>query len=161
MISNGNHHTTYLQPGVSALDMAWSHHQFPIAHLLISLQPQDSSNGSNHLLLAVMEGDADAVDFLLDVPLEQARALFPTDVVVTQSTFASPSLPSSDVYVNAVLSCRSTDEICCRIITTLRRAGLRTDSASVITSSAISDSLSTSISQPITEFIQTQTCRIF
>jgi ankyrin repeat protein len=161
MISNGNHHTTCLQPGVSALDMALSHHQFPIAHLLISLQPQDSSNGTNHLLLAVMEGDADAVDFLLDVPLEEARALFATGVMVSQSTTASSSSPSSDVYVNAVLSCRSTDEICCRIITTLRRAGLRTDSASVITSSAISDSLSTLISQPITEFIQTQTRRIF
>lgn len=135
--------------------MALRHHQFPIAHLLISLQPQDSSNGTNHLLLAVMEGDADAVDFLLDVPLEEARAL------VSQSAAASSLSPSSDVYVNAVLSCRSTDEICCRIVTSLRRAGLRTDAASVITPCAISDNLSSLISQPISDFLQTQTRCIF
>jgi ankyrin repeat protein len=128
---------TCMQPGLNALEMALSYHQFPIAHLLINRAPQgDNPSGSTHLHLAIIEGDADAVDFLLDVPLGDARALI-----------ASPS-----ALLNAVFTCRSSDEIRLRMISTLRRAGIATESFSAANDTSISGDIRALLSQPLSAF---------
>jgi len=147
---------------MSALDMALCYHQFPIAHLLLSRETQGSSSSSSssssvtHLNLAIMEGDADAVDFLLDVPLHDARAL------LAPSSSSSSSSSSSNLVTSA-LACRGTDEIRARIITTLRRAGLATDTFSIPSggSSTIADDMSVLLSQPLSAFVKAHTRRVF
>jgi ankyrin repeat protein len=131
--------------------MALSYHQFPIAHLLISCEAEGSRKSpATHLNLAILEGDADAVDFLLDVPLAEARQLV-----------ASSSSSSHSAMLDAVLTCKSSDEIRLRIITTLRRAGLATDAAPLATTVQISDSIRTLISQPPSDFVLGQTRHVF
>ncbi len=139
--------------------MALKNHQFPIAHLLISREPQESGGGKNHLYLAIMEGDADAVDFLLDVPLHQARELLSSQLV--SESLSSSQLPSSSGFLDAVLTCNITDEIRCRIITTLRRAGLNVDMTSVTTNTNVSESVKMLISQPVSAFTVAQSRRVF
>jgi hypothetical protein len=150
------------QPGLSALDLALSNHQFPIAHLLISREPQEGGCGTNHLYLAIIEGDADAVEFLLDVPLDQAREILSCPPASLSSVSSSSTSSSSSLgFLNAALTCRVTDEIRCRIITTLRRACFNVDVASVPTDAILSDSVRTLISQPVSAFVASQSRRVF
>ena len=137
--------------------MALSYHQFPIAHLLISSYPDESSCSAVHLKLAVIEGDADAVDFLLDVPLLEARELLST----SSSSAPSSHSANSSTLLNAVLACRSTEEVRIRILTTLRRAGVACDISSAPSGSSISEELRVLISQPLSDFVASHTRRIF
>jgi hypothetical protein len=142
--------------------MALMYHQFPIAHLLISSYQDESSSSGVHLKLAVIEGDADAVDFLLDVPVLEAKNLLATasSSPSSSSSLVSPS-SSASALLNALLACTSTDEIRIRILTTLRRAGLALDISMVSSTAIISDDLRLLISQPLSEFVAARTRRVF
>lgn len=129
-----------------------SYHQFTIAHLLINHESQTGSqNSSTHLHLAIIEGDADAVDFLLDVPLAEARKL----------VASSSSAASASAILNAVLTCKSSDEIRLRIISTLRRAGLATESFSPATDANISEDIRQLLLQPTSDFVTSSTHSVF
>jgi ankyrin repeat protein len=111
-----------------------------------------------------MEGDADAVDFLLDVPLDEARALvapFPSGPLSSRSALPPSNLLHAENLLLAALSCECSDEVRTRIITTLRRAGLTSQITAAAISSDISKELRTLILQPLADFVRRNTRKIF
>jgi hypothetical protein len=109
---------------------------------------------------------------LLDVPLDEARVLLSLQPASTSSSSSSLSSSStsssspssssaSSLFLKTALACKSTEDICCRIITTLRRAGAHIDAGSIANDGSITDKLRTIVSQPLVDFVMSHSRRIF